>query len=171
MSDSAAASSPPSSSDTSGDQTAELHRSQGITANNATWDWLGKPDGERTTDDEEAMTRSAYAAAYHWSRAARRGPENDARAEWLLSRVWAVRRNGGLALYHADRCMAVCDAAELADFDRAYAHESRARALACLGRADEAAAERAAAAAVPIVDDEDRRIVEGDLASEPWFGI
>ena len=69
MSDSAAASSPPSSSDTSGDQTAELHRSQGITANNATWDWLGKPDGERTTDDEEAMTRSAYAAAYHWSRA------------------------------------------------------------------------------------------------------
>lgn len=161
----------PESSRSPADPTAELHRAQGITANNATWDSLSKPDGDRTADDEEAMTQSAYAAAYHWARAARRGPENDARAEWLISRVWAVRRKGDLALHHADRCMTACVVAGLFDFDLAHAHESRARALACLGRSDEAIVARTAAAAVRIAENEDRGIVETDLASEPWFGL
>jgi hypothetical protein len=43
--------------------------------------------------------------------------------------------------------------------------------LACLGRIDEAKLERELAAAVPIADDEDRALVEADLAAEPWFGI
>lgn len=147
------------------------HRAQGVEANNATWQWLGKPDGERSTDDDEAMTRSAYAAAYHWARAAGRGPENEARAEWLLARVWTVRRHAELALAHADRCLAVCEANGLADFDLAYAHEGRARALAMLGRLEEAVAARELAAEIPIADDEDRQIVERDLAAGPWFGL
>lgn len=61
--------------------------------------------------------------------------------------------------------------AGLADFDLAYAHEARARALACLGRLGEARAERAAAQAVPVAGDEDRSIVESDLAAGPWFGL
>ena len=60
--------------------------------------------------------------------------------------------------------------AGLADFDLAYAHEARARALACLGRLEEAEAELTAARAVPIADDDDRQIVDGDLAAGPWFG-
>jgi hypothetical protein len=124
-----------------------------------------------TADDVDQMTMSAYAAAYHWSRAARRGPENDARAGWLLSRVWVVQGNGSLALQFADKVLAVCAANGLHDFDLAYGHEARARALACLGRLDEAAEERDRAAAVPIADDEDRSIFEPDLAAEPWFGL
>jgi uncharacterized protein YndB with AHSA1/START domain len=151
------------------DPEGEWHRAQGIAANNATWDWLGKPDAERTPDDDEQMTLAAYAAAYHWARAARRGPENDARAQWLLSRVWVARGNGELSLNHADLCMAAVLSAGLEDFDLGYAHEARARALACLGQVDEARAERAAAAEVVIADDEDRKIFESDLASEPWF--
>ena len=96
----------PAGTTPAGDAEGEAHRAQGVTANNGTWAWLSKPDSERTAEDDEAMTLSAYAAAYHWARAARRGPENTARAEWLLARVWAVRRNGALALHHADRCMA-----------------------------------------------------------------
>ena len=151
--------------------TPDQHRAAAVAANNATWDWLGRPDGERTAADEEQMTRAAHAAAYHWDRAAGVGPENAARADWLLSRVWAVRGQGELALRHADAVMATCREAGLQDFDLAYAHEARARALACLGRGDEARAERDAAAAVPIADAEDREIVQGDLAAEPWFGI
>jgi len=83
------------------DLQGDWHRAQGIAANNGTWDWLGKPDSERTSDDEEQMTLSAYAAAYHWSRATDAGPANEARANWLLSRVWVVRGNGALALHHA----------------------------------------------------------------------
>jgi uncharacterized protein YndB with AHSA1/START domain len=153
------------------DPEGEWHRSAGIAANNGTWDWLGKPAAERTSDDDEAMTQSAYAAAYHWARAARRVPANDARAQWLLARVWAVRGNGELALHHADRCAAAVASAGLADFDLAYAHECRARALACLGRLDEARVELAAAATVPIADPEDKAIVDDDLAAEPWYGL
>jgi uncharacterized protein YndB with AHSA1/START domain len=152
------------------DPEGEWHRAQGIAANNRTWDWLGKRASERTDDDNEQMTMSAYAAAYHWARAARRGPENDARAQWLLSRVWVVRGNGELALNHADLCFAATVEADLGDFDLAYAHEARARALACLGQLKEARAERTAAAEVPIADDEDRKIFDSDLESEPWFG-
>ena len=161
----------PGAEEWAADPEGEWHRTQGIASNNGTWDWLGKPDGERTADDEEQMTLSAYAAAYHWARAAGSGPANAARANWLLSRVWAVRGNGALALHHADIVLATCTEHGLVDFDRAYAFEARARALACLGRLDEAAIERAAAVAIPIVGDEDRSIAEGDLASEPWFGL
>lgn len=153
------------------DPEGDWHRAQGVAANNGTWDWLGKSGADRTEDDEEQMTMSAYAAAYHWARATGAGPANTARANWLLSRVWAVRGNGELALHHADLVMATCTANDLADFDLAYAYEARARALACLGRGDEARAERERAGAVPIAEDDDRALVEDDLASEPWFGV
>lgn len=67
--------------------------------------------------------------------------------------------------------MAVTKDAGLGDFDLAYAHEAQARALACLGRMDEAAVALKAAHAVPIADDHDRAIIEGDLAAEPWYGL
>ena len=154
-----------------GDPEGEWHRFQGIEANNSTWDWLGKPFDELTADDVEQMTMSAYAAAYHWSRAARRGPENDARAAWLISRVWVMQGNGALALQFADKVLAVCASNGLHDFDLAYGHEARARALASLGRLDEAVDERDRAAAVPIAGDDDRSIFDADLAAEPWFGM
>ncbi len=67
--------------------------------------------------------------------------------------------------------MAVTAAAGPQDFDLAYAHEAKARALACLGRLDEAAVELRAAYAIQIADDGDRSIIDGDLASEPWYGL
>ena len=67
--------------------------------------------------------------------------------------------------------MALTPDAGLADFDLAYAHEARARALACLGRRDEAAAELAAAHAVPVADPDDRAILVADLAAGPWYGL
>ena len=148
---------------------AEQHRRQGITANNSTWELL---DGRQLSVDEiDDVLGRAYAAAYHWRRAARRGPENAARASWLLSRVHAVLGHGELALHHADRCMEVVESAGLGDFDLAYAHEARARALACLGRLDDAAIELKAAHAVPIAEAEDKAILDGDLAAEPWYGL
>lgn len=148
---------------------AEQHRRHGITANNATWELL---DGRQLSADEiDDVLGRAYAATYHWRRAARRGPENAARGSWLVSRVHAVLGHGDLALHHADQCLEVVANAGLGDFDLAYAHEARARALACLGRGDEAAVELKAAHAVPIADAEDKAILDADLASEPWYGL
>ena len=113
------------------------------------------------------MVRAAYTSAYHWARAARRTPANEARGEWMVSHVHAVLGRADLAQHHAERCLAVVDAAGLQDFDRAYAHEALARAAAAAGRVDLAREQRAAAAAVPIADEEDRKIFVDDLASEP----
>ncbi len=151
------------------DADAEAHRTAGVTANNCTWELLGRD--ELSSDEIDDLLGRAYASTYHWRRAARRTPENAARGSWLVSRVHAVLGHGDLALHHADQCMAVTAAASLQDFDLAYAHEAKARALACLGRLDEAAVELKAAHAVQIADDEDRSIIEGDLASEPWYGL
>jgi uncharacterized protein YndB with AHSA1/START domain len=142
------------------------HRSQAITANNSVWELL---DAQRP-DVTELLSR-AYAASYHWSRAANRTAENAARASWLLSRCHAVCGHGELALHHADESAAIVAEAGLGDFDLGYAHEARARALASLGRNAEASVELAAARAVEITDDEDRTIFESDLASPPWFGL
>jgi uncharacterized protein YndB with AHSA1/START domain len=144
----------------------QWHRTQAIDANNAVWDALAADPPDAT----EVLSR-AYAAAYHWKRALGRTPANDARAAWLLARCHAVLGNGELALHHADECAAVVAGAHLADFDLAYAHEARARALAALGRDDEAADELAAARRVVVADAEDRAIVEADLAAPPWFGL
>lgn len=147
------------------------HRSQAMTANNSAWELL---DGRvlSPADADELLGR-VYAAMYHWRRASGAGPINAARAAWLASRAHVVLGHGEIALHHAEQCAAYTaeagDAA--ADFDRAYVHEAKARALACLGRAAEAEAELAAARAVTIADAEDRKILESDLVSEPWFGL
>jgi hypothetical protein len=63
--------------------------------------------------------------------------------------------------------MALCVELGVVDFDLAYAHEVRARALQALGRTDEAAVAWAAAKATPIADPEDQAIVDTDLAEGP----
>jgi hypothetical protein len=148
---------------------AVAHRRLAIEANNSVWELL---DGRVYTPDEvDELLSRAYAAAYHWQRAADRGPENAARASWLLSRCHVVLGQGDLALHHAARSAQVVAEAGLRDFDLGYAHEARARALACLGRLDEAARELESARAVEVADADDREVFEGDLAAEPWFGL
>jgi len=148
---------------------ADEHRAQAVDANNSTWELLDGRD--YTPADVDELLGRAYAASFHWSRATGRTPANDARASWLLSRCHAVLGQGDLALHHADRCAGHVAAGGLTDFDLGYAHEARARALACLGRREEALTERDLAAAVEIGEDEDREIFVADLAAEPWFGV
>ena len=153
------------------DVEGKWHRMQGVAANNSTWELL---DGRPLTDDEaDDLLGRAYAATYHWRRAEGATAVNAARGSWLVSRCHAVLGQGELALHHARRSSAhVQEAGDLAaDFDHAYAHEATARALACLGRPDEARAELTLANAVEISDPEDRAILESDLKSEPWFGL
>ena len=151
------------------DLTAEEHRERGIEIYNATWTYIERTD--RTPEDDEAMIRSAYAAAYHWSHAARRTVENEIRGEWMLARVHTIAARPEAALHHARRCMRLTEQHGIGDFDLAYAHEAMARSLALVHRNEEAAAERAAAAGMPIADDEDRKIFESDLVAGPWFAL
>lgn len=149
-----------------GDEPAgDWHRMQAIEANNSTWDLIQEP--ERNADEDEDMLRRAYAAAYHWDRAAGRSPGNAARADWLLAKVHLHVGRTELSLHYAERCLATCLEHGLVDFDLAYAHEASARALMALGRVDDAGREWSAAGAVPVADAEDRAALEKDLAEGP----
>ncbi len=141
---------------------ADWHRSQAVEANNAVWELLGRTD--RAPDDDEELLRRAYAAAYHWDRTAAAAPVNEVRAAYLIGKAHLVTGSPDLALRQGDRMLALCAKEGIGDFDLAYAHELRARALAAVGRAEEAAASRAAAFAVAVVDAEDRQVVEQDFA-------
>jgi len=147
------------------------HRAQAVTANNSVWELLDGRDHSPGEADE--LLQRAYAAAYHWRRATGSTAVNMARSSWLVSRSHAVLGHGTVALHHAERSAHFVEQAgdEAADFDHAYASEARARALACIGRDAEALEAYRAAEAVVVADEQDRSIVESDLAAEPWFGL
>ncbi len=151
---------PEASSDPAGD----WHRAQGLECHNGVWEMVS---AERTPGNDEELLRRAYASAYHWQRAARRTPVNEVRALYMLSKAHLLVGNVELALRYADACMAATLEQGLQDFDLAYAHEARARALGARGSTAESMVEWAAAQAVPVVDPEDREIVEADFADAP----
>jgi uncharacterized protein YndB with AHSA1/START domain len=140
---------------------ADWHRRQGVEANNAAFELLGRP---RSPARDEELLRTAYAAAYHWARTPSAEPANEARAAYLVAKALLATDQPGRALVSADACLAQCETHGLDDFDVAYAHEARARSLRALGRTDEAAAAWTAATGVAIADPEDRAIVEQDFA-------
>ena len=139
----------------------DWHRRQGIEANNAAMDLLRR---QRDAAADEELLRLAYAAAYHWERAAGARPENEVRASYLVSRALTETAQAHRGLVSAERALTVCQEHGIGDFDLAYAHEARARAMHALDRTDEAAAAWTAARAVEVADPEDRAIVEADFA-------
>jgi uncharacterized protein YndB with AHSA1/START domain len=122
----------------------------------------------RDDEDDERMVHAAHASAHHWRLVGE--PANHARAEWLVSHVYAVLGRAEPARHHAARSLAICEAEDIGDFDLAYAYEAVARAAAVSG--DAPVAEewrlRAIAAAAAIADPEDRAIFDADLAAGPW---
>ena len=145
------------------------HRELGRSLNGLVWQLLARTD--RADDDDARMVDAAHASQYHWREAG--GPPGT-RGEWLLSHVYAVLGRAEPALHHARRCLALAGAEQgVADFDHAYAAEAMARALACAGDLDQAAAWHtwATAAGAAITDDEDREIFTADLTTGPWFDL
>jgi uncharacterized protein YndB with AHSA1/START domain len=146
------------------DVEGEWHRAQAITANNSTWDMI---TAERTPDNDEEMLRRAYAAAYHWARAAGRAPANEVRARYLLAKAHLLAGDAHAAARYADSCHDGCVEHGLADFDLAYALEMQARSALALGETARGHALWAQAKAVPIADPEDQAIVDCDFADAP----
>ena len=104
--------------------TAEQHLQYGKALFNFTWTLMEKHD--RSPDETELMVHASHASAYHWRQVGK--PENFARSEWQLARVYALCGRGEPAMHHAQRCLALCDENGIMGFDLAYAHEAIARA-------------------------------------------
>ena len=142
---------------------ADEHRELGKELFNRTWELVELES--RTLEQEDELIHTAHASRYHWSRAG--GPEHAARGEWQCSRVYAVLGRGEPALHHARRCLEICEANGIGDWDLAFAYEALSRAHRVSG--DDPGAERfkelAARAGEEIADPEDREILEKDLAT------
>ena len=153
----------------------DVHRWFGTHLNNEAWKVLD--DQALSPDDlparrEDALYR-AYASAYHWRQVG--NAINQGRGEHLISRTAVLVGFADLAIRHATRYLELIDThPDLAeDWDHAFAHEAMARALAMAGDFDRARSERLEAERLCalIAEDEERAIVEGELAREPWFGL
>jgi len=147
------------------------HRKLAIEANNSTWEFLDREPSSLSVQDIEEMTRRAYAAAYHWTRAENATVVNEIRASWLIAKVWIHQSRGDIALAVSNRCIELCLANNIKDFDLAYVYETKARSLACLGDLDGAREAKQFASLVEIADEEDRKLVAADLAKGPWFEL
>ena len=147
------------------------HRKLAIEANNSTWELLDREPSSLSEQDIEEMTRRAYAAAYHWTRAENATVVNEIRASWLIAKVWIHQSRGDIALPISDRCIELCSANSVKDFDLAYVYEAKARSLACIGDVEGAREAKKFALNIEVADEEDRKLVQADLAKGPWFGL
>jgi DNA-binding transcriptional MerR regulator len=147
------------------DLDAADHRRLGKDLFNHVWTLLETAD--RAAEQTDEMIHAAHASRWHWTVGGE--PANQARGEWQCSRVYAVLGRGEPALWHARRCLALCEEYGLGDWDVAAAYEALSRASLVAG--DEAAARdwkaRAVAALRDIADPDDREPIEADLATLP----
>ncbi len=136
-------------------------RQIGVDLFNETWRLM------RSREDDVRMINCAHASAYHWSIAPECKPENVARSEWLLSRAYTVVGRAEPALHHAQRCLAICEDADVGDWDLPYAYEAIARAYLVTGEPNEARRyeQLARDAGEQIADPEDRELLLQDLAT------
>ncbi len=141
------------------------HRRLAVDLFNAVWRFLEQPD--RSAAEDDTMLHAAHASRFHWG--AIGAPVNLVRGEWQISRVYTVLGRPEAAVYHARRCLELCEGAELEDWDLPYAYEALARAHAVAGEADEAARYKGLARehGSRIVDADDREHFEHDLATLP----
>ena len=144
----------------------DAHRRIAVELFNHVWALLETDD--RTREQDEEMIHAAHASRWHWSRSA--VPDMGQRllvGEWQCARVYSVLGRGEPAVYHAQRCVEMSRAEEIEDWAVAAACEAMARALRTIG--DRAGFEewraRAAEATAAIAEEEEREVIENDLAT------
>jgi hypothetical protein len=146
----------------------EWHRKFAVSLNHLVWELLQK--AERTQEEDDRMVHAAHASHFHWDQL---GTAVRTRGEWLISHVYAVLNRPESAFYHAQRCFALCQEANVRDFDVAYGYEAMARAFAVTGQQAECSKylQLAQEAGEKIANDEDRAIFSGDFTGGPWYGM
>lgn len=113
--------------------TKEENKRFAVAMFNLTWSLLDKKD--RTQEDDDKMIHAAHASRFHWGEIGT--PLEFERGEWQISRVYSVLKRSEPALYHASRCLEICQKNNIGDFDIAFAYEGTARAHAVSGRESE----------------------------------
>jgi hypothetical protein len=145
------------------DEELKFHKKFAVDLFNYTWELLENP--RRTQEEDDTMLNAAHASRFHWEKAGE--PVNLARGEWQISRVYCTLKRSEPALYHAERCLKICEENGIGDFDLAYAYEALARALMSAGDREGSQRYRRLAleAGQAIIEEEDREIFMKDLGT------
>jgi hypothetical protein len=104
----------------------EWHKKKAVDLFNLVWSFLDKK--ERTKQEDDKMVHAAHASRFHWGEIGT--PLEFERGEWQISHVYSVLNRPQPALYHARRCLEICQENKIGDFDIAFAYEAMARAYA-----------------------------------------
>lgn len=149
----------------------QFHRKMSVELFNFTWTLIEKPNRTRAEDD--TMLHAAHASRFHWEKREDCKALNLERGEWQISRVWALLGQGESALYHALRCLEICEAEGIGDWDIAFAHEAVARAYAAVGDRvkRDVHVSKAEELGAAIAEKCDRDYFFEDLRGGPWFGM
>ena len=141
----------------------ETERQVAVDLFNHVWTLL-ETEG-RTPEQDDRMVHAVHASRHHWGQVG--DATNLARGEWQCSRVYSVLGRAEPALHHSRRCLEICEANDIGDFDLAFAYEALARASAVAGDSSESlrCAELAREAGERISEDEDRELLLQDLAT------
>lgn len=110
----------------------ELHEKFAVDLFNLVWDLLDNE--ERTKEEDDRMLHAAHASRFHWGEIGT--PLEFERGEWQISRVYTVLNRPRAAICHAQRCLDICTANQIGDFDLAFAYEALARAYAIAGESE-----------------------------------
>jgi hypothetical protein len=139
------------------------HRQLGVDLFNQVWTLLDKP--ERTVAEDDELLHAAHASRHHWGQVGTAA--NLARGEWQCARVYTVLGRAEPAIHHARRCLELCEANGIGDWDLAFAHEALARAFSLAGDLEQAERHKrlARAAGDAIADPEDREHFDEDYAT------
>jgi hypothetical protein len=143
----------------------EFHKKTAIDLFNLTWDLMEKKD--RTVEETDRMIHAAHASRHHWGEIGT--PVEFERGEWQISRVYSILGRPEPALYHAMRCLQICQENNIGNFDIAFAYEGMARAHSVAGLTGEANhyIDLAKGAADGIEKKEDRDYFLGELGKIP----
>ena len=111
-------------------QIKKMHQYFAVECNNRAWELAEQ--ASRTSEENQELTITAHAAAYHWGKVGM--PINEARARQLLAEVYAQAGDGPRALALAEECRAFfLDEEGATEWDRAFASLELAYAHAVNG--------------------------------------
>ncbi len=120
----------------------------------------------RAPEQDDELIHCVHASCWHWRQAGT--PAHVARGEGQCSRVYAALGRVEPALHHAQRCLDLTEAGGegFEEWDLASAYELMARAMLVAGDPAEAAdyADRSRRELEAVADEEDRAVVESQLA-------
>jgi len=111
------------------DAAEECHKKSAVDTFNLVWSLLDKKG--RSKEENDKMVHAAHASRFHWGEIGTAVEVE--RGEWQISRVYSVLHRADSALYHAKRCLEICQQKNIGDFDIAFAYEAMARASTVAG--------------------------------------